>query len=67
MEKIQISAKNVNLYYGAARVLKDVSADILEKNVMPEAQRLLGLRRPGRSLGHRGCVVVRGPAGWIRY
>ena len=33
MEKIQISAKNVNLYYGAARVLKDVSADILEKNV----------------------------------
>lgn len=33
MEKIQISAKNVNLYYGAARVLKDVSADILENNV----------------------------------
>ena len=33
MEKIQICAKNVNLYYGAARVLKDVSADILEKNV----------------------------------
>ncbi len=33
MEKIQICAKNVNLYYGAARVLKDVSADILENNV----------------------------------
>lgn len=33
MGKIQICAKNVNLYYGAARVLKDVSADILEKNV----------------------------------
>ncbi|MBL3539840.1 phosphate ABC transporter ATP-binding protein PstB [Aminivibrio sp.] len=33
MEKVQISAKNVNLYYGAARVLKDVSVDILEKNV----------------------------------
>ena len=33
MENVQICAKNVNLYYGAARVLKDVSADILEKNV----------------------------------
>ncbi len=33
MENVQICAKNVNLYYGAARVLKDVSADILENNV----------------------------------
>lgn len=33
MENVQICAKNVNLYYGAARVLKDVSADIMEKNV----------------------------------
>ena len=33
MENVQIRAKNVNLYYGAARVLKDVSADIPGKNV----------------------------------
>ena len=34
---------------------------------MSQAQSLLGLRRPGRGLGHGGRAIVRGAAGWVRY
>ena len=33
MERVQISTRNVNLFYGTTRVLKDISLEILEKNV----------------------------------
>lgn len=41
------------------------SRHILEEDVMPKAQRLFGLRRPGRSFWHGGRVVMRGAAGGV--
>lgn len=45
--------------------MEPASRHILEEDVVPELQRLLGLRCPVRGLRHSGRVIVRGAAGGI--